>query len=114
IYIACAPKSNACANAIWNASSDVQSGRTIPVPAHLRDSHYAGAKKLGHGLNYEYPHKSPIGYIEQDYLGEHLEKPYYQPKNTGREKLIAKLIAEYLQKLKNHVQQYQQKTDRDP
>ena len=110
IYIACAPKSNACANAIWNASSDVQSGRTIPVPAHLRDSHYAGAKKLGHGLNYEYPHKSPIGYIEQDYLGEHLEKPYYQPKNTGREKLIA----EYLQKLKNHVQQYQQKTDRDP
>ncbi|MHC4855912.1 MAG: replication-associated recombination protein A, partial [Planctomycetota bacterium] len=67
IYIACAPKSNACANAIWNASSDVQSGRTIPVPPHLRDSHYAGAKKLGHGLGYEYPHKSPIGYIEQDY-----------------------------------------------
>ncbi|MHC5137073.1 MAG: replication-associated recombination protein A, partial [Planctomycetota bacterium] len=101
IYIACAPKSNACANAVWKASSDVQSGRTIPVPAHLRDSHYAGAKKLGHGLNYEYPHKSPIGYIEQDYLGEQLEKPYYKPKNIGREKLIA----EYLQKLKNYVQQ---------
>ncbi|MDH4202490.1 MAG: replication-associated recombination protein A [Phycisphaerae bacterium] len=109
IYIACAPKSNACANAIWQASSDVQSGRTIPVPAHLRDSHYAGAKKLGHGLNYEYPHKSPIGYIEQDYLGEHLEKPYYQPKNIGREKIIA----EYLQKLKNQVQRYQQQKDTD-
>ncbi|MHC5098284.1 MAG: replication-associated recombination protein A [Planctomycetota bacterium] len=110
IYIACAPKSNACANAVWKASSDVKSGRTIPVPAHLRDSHYAGAKKLGHGLNYEYPHKSPIGYIEQDYLGEQLEKPYYKPKNIGREKLIA----EYLQKLKNYVQQDQRKTDTDP
>ncbi|MHC5157272.1 MAG: replication-associated recombination protein A [Planctomycetota bacterium] len=109
IYIACAPKSNACANAIWNASSDVQSGRTIPVPPHLRDSHYAGAKKLGHGLGYEYPHKSPIGYIEQDYLGEHLEKPYYQPKNIGREKIIA----EYLQKLKNQVQRYQQQKETD-
>jgi putative ATPase len=109
IYIACAPKSNACANAIWNASSDVQSGRTIPVPAHLRDSHYAGAKKLGHGLNYEYPHKSPIGYIEQDYLGEHLEKPYYQPKNIGREKIIG----DYLQKLKNQVQQYQRQKETD-
>jgi putative ATPase len=109
IYIACAPKSNACANAIWNASSDVQSGRTIPVPAHLRDSHYAGAKKLGHGLNYEYPHKSPIGYIEQDYLGEQLEKPYYQPKNIGREKIIA----DYLQKLKNQVQKYQRQKETD-
>ena len=109
IYIACAPKSNACANAVWQASADIQSGRTIPVPAHLRDSHYAGAKKLGHGLGYEYPHKSPIGYIEQDYLGEHLEKPYYQPKNIGKEKLIA----EYLQKLKNQVQRYKQKTKPD-
>ncbi|MHC5090277.1 MAG: replication-associated recombination protein A [Planctomycetota bacterium] len=109
IYIACAPKSNACANAVWKACSDVQSGRTIPVPAHLRDSHYAGAKKLGHGLNYEYPHKSPIGYIEQDYLGEQLEKPYYQPKDIGREKLIA----EYLQKLKDYVQQHQRETDTD-
>ena len=109
IYIACAPKSNACANAVWKACSDVQSGRTIPVPVHLRDSHYAGAKKLGHGLNYEYPHKSPIGYIEQDYLGQQLEKPYYSPKNIGREKLVA----EYLQKLKNQVQQYQRQTEPD-
>ncbi len=101
LYIACAPKSNACAKAIWGASSDVQSGRTIPVPAHLRDSHYAGAKKLGHGLDYKYPHNSPSGYIPQDYLGKSLEKPYYQPKNIGREKIIA----DYLQKLKDEVEQ---------
>ncbi|MCE5185346.1 MAG: replication-associated recombination protein A [Planctomycetaceae bacterium] len=101
IYIACAPKSNACANAIWKASADVQGGRTIPVPAHLRDAHYAGAKKLGHGIEYKYPHNSPTGYIPQDYLGQPLDKPYYQPKNIGREKIIA----EYLQKLKNLVQE---------
>jgi putative ATPase len=104
IYIACAPKSNACANAIWQACSDVQGGRTIPVPPHLRDAHYAGAKKLGHGAGYQYPHSSPVGYVEQDYLGQKLERLYYQPKNIGREKIMA----EYLQKLKNHVQQMNQ------
>ena len=109
IYIACAPKSNACANAIWQATGDVQSGRTIPVPAHLRDAHYAGAKKLGHGLDYKYPHNSPSGYVPQDYLGKSLEKPYYQPKNIGREKIIA----EYLQKLKNQVQQYRRQANSD-
>jgi putative ATPase len=106
IYIACAPKSNACANAIWQACSDVQSGRTIPVPPHLRDAHYAGAEKLGYGVGYQYPHKSPVGYVEQDYLGQKLEKPYYQPKSVGREKIMG----EYLQKLKNHVQEMGQKT----
>jgi putative ATPase len=101
IYIACAPKSNACASAIWKAVGDVNSGRTIPVPLHLRDAHYAGAKKLGHGAEYKYPHKSPLGWVPQDYLGQPLEKPYYQPKNVGREKIIA----DYLQKLKNLVQE---------
>jgi putative ATPase len=101
IYIACAPKSNACAQAIWSAVSDVQSGRTIPVPAHLRDAHYAGAKKLGHGIEYRYPHNYPLGYVEQDYLGQKLEKPYYMPKPIGREKSIA----EYMEKLKGQIQQ---------
>jgi len=106
IYIACAPKSNACAEAIWKACADVQSGRTIPVPPHLRDAHYAAAKKLGHGVGYQYPHNSPIGYVEQDYLGQKLDKPYYQPKNVGREKTMA----DYLQKLKNYVQQLRQES----
>ena len=101
IYIACAPKSNACASAVWRAVADVQSGRTIPVPPHLRDSHYSGAKKLGHGEGYVYPHDHPGGFVPQDYLGQKLQKPYYQPKDIGREKIIA----EYLQKLKNQLQQ---------
>ena len=101
IYISCAPKSNACAQAIWSAMSDVQSGRTIPVPVHLRDAHYAGAEKLGHGAEYRYPHNYPLGYVQQDYLGQKLEKPYYMPKSIGREKSIA----EYMEKLRNHIQQ---------
>jgi putative ATPase len=96
IYVACAPKSNATAMAIWQAVADVKAGRTIPVPKHLRDAHYKGAKSLGHGQGYEYPHDSPTGYIEQDYLGQEGKK-YYQPKPIGREKLIA----EYLNKLHN-------------
>ena len=99
IYVACAPKSNASAKAIWDAVSDVKAGRTIPVPKHLRDSHYSGAKKLGHGVGYKYPHNSPTGFVVQDYLGRDLGKKYYQPKNLGREKIIR----EYLQKLRNQV-----------
>jgi putative ATPase len=104
IYIACAPKSNACAKAIWGAVADVQSGRTIPVPPHLRDSHYKSAAKLGHGVGYQYPHESPNGFIPQDYVGQPLPRRYYEPKNIGREKLVA----EYLQKLRNQVEQLRQ------
>jgi len=104
IYVACAPKSNACAKAIWSAVADVQSGRTIPVPPHLRDSHYKSAAKLGHGIGYQYPHDSPTGFIPQDYVGQPLPRRYYEPKNIGREKLVA----EYLQKLRNQVEQLRQ------
>jgi len=99
IYIACAPKSNACTKAILKAVGDVENGRTIPVPKHLRDSHYKGAKKLGHGIGYLYPHDSVTGYVEQDYLGEGIDKVYYEPKEIGREKIVK----QYLQKLKNQI-----------
>lgn len=99
IYIACAPKSNACANAIWQANDDVKNAATIPVPKHLKDAHYKGAKKLGHGKGYKYPHNSPTGYVLQDYLGQNLAKKYYNPKKRGQEKIIN----QYLQKLKNQV-----------
>ena len=78
IYIACAPKSNAAASAIWSATSDINSGRTIQVPKHLKDSHYYGAKKEGIGAEYKYPHSYPEGFIPQDYLGIELDKKYYQ------------------------------------
>jgi putative ATPase len=86
IYVACAPKSNASSSAIWNAMSDVQSKTTAPVPDHLKDSHYAAAKKMGFGVEYKYPHKYEHGYVAQKYLPEGFEKNYYLPTDRGHEK----------------------------
>ena len=90
IYMATAPKSNASAMAIWGAMADVRDGRTLPVPKHLRDTHYPGGKKLGHGQGYQYAHDFEGGYVEQDYLG--VEKTYYTPTNRGYEAEIVKRL----------------------
>lgn len=89
-YLACAPKSNAATIAIGEARGDVREGRLVPVPTHLRDGHYAGAKRLGHGAGYEYAHDAPGGVAAQDYLG--VEREYYRPVDRGFEaKLAARL-----------------------
>jgi len=90
IYMATAPKSNASALAIWSAMKDAREGRTIPVPKHLRDAHYQGAKRLEHGKGYDYPHDHEGGFVAQDYLG--VEKTYYLPKSTGFEAEIARRL----------------------
>ena len=89
VYMATAPKSNASAMAIWNAMEDVRKQRTVPVPKHLRDGHYAGAKKLGH-TGYQYAHNSEKGWVDQEYLG--VEKIYYEPTDRGHEKYIRKFL----------------------
>jgi len=94
IYVACAPKSNAGACAIWGAMKDVREQPTKPVPPHLRDAHYAGAKKAGFGVGYKYPHDYEGGFVAQEYLPEPAER-YYRPKDVGHEKTIS----HYLQKL---------------
>jgi len=76
IYIAKAPKSNACYRAIEAAMQDMGKEETLEVPDHLKDSHYPGAKKLGHGKGYQYPHDYG-GHVEQDYLSK--KKKYYNP-----------------------------------
>jgi putative ATPase len=86
-YLACAPKSNAATVAIGEARRDVREGRLLPVPVHLRDSHYAGAKRLGQGQGYEYAHDSPGGVAAQDYLG--VEREYYRPVDRGFERELA-------------------------
>lgn len=91
IYVATAPKSNASATAIWTARKDVREGRTIPVPKHLRDAHYKGAAKLGHGEGYKYAHNNPEGFVEQDYLGT--DKTYYRPTDRGYEARIAAYLS---------------------
>jgi len=83
IYLACAPKSNASAMAIWSATEDVKNGRTIPVPKHLRSTGYWGAARLGHGEGYRYPHDAPEGIVAQEYLG--VDKVYYRPTDRGAE-----------------------------
>ena len=83
-YIACAPKSNAAYLAIEKASQDVESGKTLEVPEHLKDSHYPGAKKLGHGQGYQYAHDHPDHFVKQDYIPT--PKRYYEPTEQGAEK----------------------------
>ncbi|HEY7154507.1 MAG TPA: replication-associated recombination protein A [Gemmataceae bacterium] len=85
-YIAAAPKSNAATLAIGRAREDVRSGRTLPVPKHLRDTHYQGSKQLGHGEGYQYSHDSPMGWVSQTYLPE--GRRYYEPVDRGHEALI--------------------------
>jgi putative ATPase len=87
IYMACAPKSDACTRAIAQATADVREGRTIPVPVHLRDGHYAGAKRLKGDARYENPHDHAGGFVEQDYLG--VDKTYYAPSDRGLEATFA-------------------------
>ncbi|MEE9371130.1 MAG: replication-associated recombination protein A [Sedimentisphaerales bacterium] len=100
IYVACAPKSNAAASAIWKAVADVKSQRTIPVPKHLKDNHYRAAKKAGFGAGYKYPHSFKDGFVPQEYLPTAVRKKYYEPKEAGCEKNIKR----YLQKLESLIQ----------
>ena len=93
IYLACAPKSNASAKAIWQATDEVRSGRTLPVPRHLRDSHYSGAKRLGHGQGYQYPHDHEEAELTQDYLG--VDRVYYHPTDHGRERDLAAYLDKF-------------------
>jgi putative ATPase len=93
IYIATANKSNSAVMAIAAALEDVKSGRTLAVPEHLRDSHYKGAKKLGHGVGYDYSHDNPGHFAPQDYLGA--GKRYYEPTDQGVEKKIKERVEKW-------------------
>ncbi len=89
IALAVAPKSNAVIKAIEAASADVRAGKIGPVPAHLRDAHYPGAKKLGHGGGYAYSHDEPFGIAEQQYAPDVvLDAEYYRPTNLGAEAAV--------------------------
>jgi putative ATPase len=91
-YLACAPKSNAATVAIGEARADVREGRTVPVPVHLKDAHYAGAKRLGHGEGYQYAHDFEGGVAAQQYLG--VDREYYRPVDRGFEQeLVERLMA---------------------
>jgi putative ATPase len=86
IHLSLAPKSNAVITAITAAAQDVRAGLTGPVPAHLRDAHYPGAGKLGHGRGYQYPHDQDEGIVAQQYAPDELAgREYYRPSRHGAE-----------------------------
>ncbi|NLA66438.1 MAG: replication-associated recombination protein A, partial [Leucobacter sp.] len=93
IYLATAPKSNAVISAIDAAIADVKAGRFGRVPIHLRDGHYPGAKRLGHGQGYKYPHNDARGVLTQQHLPDELrDRVYYQPSEHGNERTIAERL----------------------
>ena len=95
VHLATAPKSNRSALGIRQAREDVRSGRVGEVPAHLRDSHYRGAKTLGHGEGYVYPHDDPRGWVPQRYRPPELDdRSYYEPSGHGEEADVARRQAE--------------------
>ncbi len=98
LLLATAPKSNSAVMAIDEALSDVNNSYTGDVPKHLKDAHYGGAKKMGRGLTYKYPHDYPNNYVNQQYLPDNIKnKKYYNPGSNKNEQLTAK----YWQQIKD-------------
>jgi putative ATPase len=86
VYLACAPKSNAVVAALGRARQDLAGGPQAAVPAHLRDSHYRGAARIGHGEGYRYPHDDPEGWVDQQYRPADVEgRIYFEPTGRGME-----------------------------
>jgi putative ATPase len=97
IYIATANKSNSAIVAIDAALADVSSGRTLAVPQRLRDAHYTGAQRFGHGEGYQYAHNFPGHFVAQDYLGA--ARRYYEPTDQGSEKKIKERLENWRQQI---------------
>jgi len=89
IYVACAPKSNAACNAIFDATQAVKETGNVTIPTHLQDAHYKGSAKLGHGEGYKYAHVYPKHYVKQQYMPYELTgREFYKPSDNGYEKKI--------------------------
>jgi putative ATPase len=98
VYCATAPKSNASAKGIWSAKADVEQGRTMEVPQHLKDAHYKGAARLGHGEGYKYAHDFEGHIVEQEHMPEH--RKYYEPGDQGFEIKVRERMEKWKLQLK--------------
>ncbi|MFI5954086.1 replication-associated recombination protein A [Cryptosporangium sp. NPDC051539] len=93
VHLATAPKSNAVTSAIGAALGDIAAGKAGGVPTALRDAHYPGAKTLGHGAGYRYPHDDPAGVVAQQYAPDELVgRDYYRPTRRGAERAVAERL----------------------
>lgn len=101
LYLATAPKSNGVIKGIDSALLAVSKEKTGEVPIHLRDAHYKGAKQLGNGVGYKYPHDFEKNYVPQQYLPDHLVgKTFYQPSQNGYELTVTKRLEYFEQRKK--------------
>ncbi|SNZ11219.1 Recombination protein MgsA [Terribacillus aidingensis] len=101
VELCLSPKSNSAYKGINAALSDIRSGKVGEVPAHLKDAHYTGAKQMGRGVGYQYPHDYPGAWVEQQYLPDLLKKRrYYEPVDTGKFEQALKLVYERVTKRK--------------
>ncbi|MFD2630943.1 replication-associated recombination protein A [Oceanobacillus kapialis] len=101
VELCLSPKSNTAYKALDAALADIQSGKSGEIPAHLKDSHYQGAGKLGRGVDYKYPHNYENAWIDQQYLPDSIKnKHYYQPKSTGKFETAMKQVYEKIQREK--------------
>src|SRR5690625_1917133 len=99
VELALSPKSNSAYQALDLALADIRSGKTGDIPAHLKDAHYQGAKDLGHGVDYKYPHSYEGGWVEQQYLPNEIKnRSYYQPKTTGKFEQALKQVHQKINK----------------
>ena len=98
--------------AIDSALEDVRSGKANSIPDDLKDAHYSGAKKLGHGIEYKYPHNYPNSWVEQQYLPNNLRnRHYYQPNDTGKYEQALNLRIQQIQSWKKNSKRSQNNYD---
>ena len=102
LYIATAPKSNACTIALEKATEAVKEKGNLPIPTHLQDAHYKSAAKLGHGIGYKYSHNYKNHYVKQQYLPYELnDTEFYHPTDIGYEQKII----EHMKKIKEEAEE---------
>ncbi|MBB6451872.1 putative ATPase [Salirhabdus euzebyi] len=98
VELCLSPKSNSAYKALDAALADIRAGKSGDIPAHLKDAHYQGAKKLGRGIDYKYPHNYEQGWVEQQYLPNSIKnKIYYEPKTTGKFETSIKQVYDKIQ-----------------
>ncbi|ASK63098.1 recombinase RarA [Virgibacillus phasianinus] len=103
VELCLSPKSNTAYKALDAALSDIRNGKSGDIPIHLKDSHYSGAKSLGRGVEYKYPHNYEANWVNQEYLPETLRKrEYYKPKDTGKFEQAMKQVYEKIKRDKNN------------
>lgn len=99
IELCLSPKSNSAYKALDSALVDIRKGKSGEIPSHLKDAHYSGAKKLGRGVGYKYPHDYESGWVNQQYLPDSIKnRQYYKPKDSSKFEQTLKQVYEKIQK----------------